>query len=1036
MVDKKIFYKLLFFTFFCYFCFAFEQIEYIGEINYPKSLKFENIEIDSVERIYLSQKGKRSIFVYNKYGSHIDTINLAGKNYFTRGGDFLIDKHGNLIVIDTSSNILSKFNSDGSKVFNIGGRGSTGGMFRSAQGVCLDSKSNIYIADTGNRRIQIFNKEGIYVAGILSGDKLGAKTNNFILLENERFTGKPIQKQPKLKAPVEIGLDDEGYIFVLDTLARFIVIYNKNGEYMGNININNIRGIKDVHPIDMTIGLERIFVLDKKYHNIKIFQRDGRFIQEIGTKGTGRGQFYNPKAISMMDNKIYIIDAGNNRIQIFRYGKPKPRRVESTKQLTERIKLAIFNFMDTNKASKDKMLGSTVSEMLTTGFVNSNKFEVVERKEINRVVEELNFDISGMVSKDSAKEIGKLLGVELGLVGSVSVLSEKIQIDVRLLDMRTGIIMTATNKSISSEKRLRKEIFDLVFDIERAYMNRLGAPSPPEGLFAMPAIKNIFLKWDLNPEEDVIAYNIYMGKNKDEEFKKISKSENNECEIQDLKDNSVYYYYITAVDSEGKESDPSLMLETHTKKLPDFGYILKIKSQSLAKKIKFTWSNPEEEVIREYQVHRSNVRDGKYELIGTTQKKMYEDTGLYDGKEYFYRIKKVYPNGLVGGFSNSFSCFTDARPQTINDFEAIPDLARRIELQWKPSIIDKDLNKFYIFRADMSDGDFQEIIKLSSRQKKYIDRKLKDNTTYYYKIKSVDRFGLESDLSREIFATTKDIPSTPQEVVAESNLPRKIRLTWTFENVRNEDVTFIIYKSETMDGVFKELAKLKINEFIDRRLPDSKEYFYFISVKDNDGLVSNPSEIVSATTKPLPRIPNNIKVISNQARKITIHWDKNPEPDITHYIVYRSNKIKGPFKSITKTEETAFVDENAGKGLKDNTSYYYKVTAVDADTLESQFTEGTQGTTKALPSIPKDIVIEYKENSLVLSWPPVAGDDIFGYIIYKNRKKVEVIKTNLFVDKKVIVGKKYYYQISTLDNDQLESQKSEKVIYKIEKEKK
>ena len=78
--------------------------------------------------------------------------------------------------------------------------------------------------------------------------------------------------------------------------------------------------------------------------------------------------------------------------------------------------------------------------------------------------------------------------------------------------------------------------------------------------------------------------------------------------------------------------------------------------------MRFSWNNTEQEAVKGYQIFRSNTAEGEFRMIGTTPYRKFEDTPLEDGKEYFYKIKKIYATGLESDFSNTFSCNTDAQP--------------------------------------------------------------------------------------------------------------------------------------------------------------------------------------------------------------------------------------------------------------------------------------------------------------------------------------------------------------------------------------
>ncbi|EKD26676.1 MAG: fibronectin type III protein, partial [uncultured bacterium] len=652
----------------------------------------------------------------------------------------------------------------------------------------------------------------------------------------------------------------------------------------------------------------------------------------------------------MMENVLYVLDTGNNRVQMFQYGSSSEKKRDENKMVpSERPKVAIFDLENSNKEAIDKLMGGAVSEMLTTNFVKSNRFEIVERKELNKILDEQHFNSSGFVSADSAKEIGKLLGIDIGIVGSVSTLTDKIDIDVRMLDMKTGVVILATNKSVKNENKIRDAVSEIVMELERSYINRIGAPSAPTGVISLPSMKSLYIKWDPNPEEDVIGYNIFSSTSAEAKFEKVAEVNKNEYKVDGLNENSTYLFKITAFDSEGKESEFSDLVSVNTKKSPDFGYILNIKYKKLPKKVDFSWTNPEEEIVSSYQIYRAETSDGDYKLVGTSIEKKFEETGLEDGKEYFYKIKKVYPDGLASAFSNYFCCMTDESPNEIQDINAVSNLAKKIEITWKIPETDKDISKIYIFRSDVSGGEFKMINDVTSLRKKYVDNKLNDNTTYYYKLKSVDKFGLESVFSREILATTKDVPATPTNLFAESNLARKVKLTWEYNFMNDQKVYFLVFRASTMNEEFKEIAKLDKTEYIDQKLPDNKQFFYFVTARDTDDLASNPTDIIQAKTKPLPTKPSTLKAMERQPRKVSLVWDKNPEPDIDHYKVYKSKKSQTWYKSIADVKETTYTDDEEKKGLRDNTSYFYKISAVDVDNLESEQSDEISAITKALP---------------------------------------------------------------------------------------
>ncbi|MGD9487068.1 MAG: CsgG/HfaB family protein [Calditrichaceae bacterium] len=128
-------------------------------------------------------------------------------------------------------------------------------------------------------------------------------------------------------------------------------------------------------------------------------------------------------------------------------------------------RVAVFNFEDKARYGHD--IGSGLSDMLVTALVESNKFMVIERAELDEILKEQGLGMSGAVTEQSAAKVGQLLGVELMITGSVSEFGTKENkvggglsklsgfrlgveknsarsvVDIRLVNTTTGEIITS-----------------------------------------------------------------------------------------------------------------------------------------------------------------------------------------------------------------------------------------------------------------------------------------------------------------------------------------------------------------------------------------------------------------------------------------------------------------------------------------------------------------------------------------------------------------------------------------------------------------
>lgn len=88
-----------------------------------------------------------------------------------------------------------------------------------------------------------------------------------------------------------------------------------------------------------------------------------------------------------------------------------------------RKRIAVIDFED--RSGWGHNIGSGLADMLVTELVKSKQFMVIEREELNRILEEQGLGMSGAVTPQSAAQVGKLLGVEMMVTGSVSEFGEK-----------------------------------------------------------------------------------------------------------------------------------------------------------------------------------------------------------------------------------------------------------------------------------------------------------------------------------------------------------------------------------------------------------------------------------------------------------------------------------------------------------------------------------------------------------------------------------------------------------------------------------
>lgn len=120
--------------------------------------------------------------------------------------------------------------------------------------------------------------------------------------------------------------------------------------------------------------------------------------------------------------------------------------------------LAIFAFEE--RGSGVKGLGSKVADLLFAGLVTNDNLYLVERQELNKILEEQGLSLSGAVKADAATKVGQLTGAKILVTGSVFEISNKIYIVAKIIGTETSKVFGESVKG-----KLKDELDALVEDL-------------------------------------------------------------------------------------------------------------------------------------------------------------------------------------------------------------------------------------------------------------------------------------------------------------------------------------------------------------------------------------------------------------------------------------------------------------------------------------------------------------------------------------------------------------------------------------------
>lgn len=152
---------------------------------------------------------------------------------------------------------------------------------------------------------------------------------------------------------------------------------------------------------------------------------------------------------------------------------------------------------------------------------------------------------------------------------------------------------------------------------------------------------------------------------------------------------------------------------------------------------------------------------------------------------------------------------------------------------------------------------------------------------------------------------------------------------------------------------------------VDAPLDDGIEYFYRVFAVDRFGIESAPSETVSCYVELIPpSAPTGLETDVGH-RSATLSWTENPEPDLDYYRVYRGT-VAGfePGEPYVSVDEPAFTDTAVANYL----SYYYLVSAVDFDDVESELSDEVRAVPHGIPPIVEGLAAEPGDSSATVTW--------------------------------------------------------------------
>jgi len=386
-----------------------------------------------------------------------------------------------------------------------------------------------------------------------------------------------------------------------------------------------------------------------------------------------------------------------------------------------------------------------------------------------------------------------------------------------------------------------------------------GPPGAVQNLSAKSGIiRKIPLSWASSGDSNIKGYAIYR-KTPGGKWRKLEELEGSRQVSyvdEELKDGTTYQYRIVAINVVDVESPPSQIVSATTKGRPSPVTGFSAVSDQ-PRRIPLTWNAVVEPEVKGYIIYRSEKETGPFKEIETIEDKntiKYTDSGesggwgnnddnLKDYTRYYYKIHSVNVVDVHSLDSPVISAITKPVPVPVAGLQAGQLEPRKVTLEWQLNP-EPDIKTYEIFRSEKSPSDFNKIEEISGAKPQYVDKELDDGSTYFYKIRAVDKDGLIGKFSRVVSSKTKPVPRKPEGLKAEVQ-GTQVFLTW-LPNPEPDIKKYVVFNA----GFW---SKDKIGETAETRLSinahKGDSYRIKIIAIDSTDLESEASEEVNVDVK-------------------------------------------------------------------------------------------------------------------------------------------------------------------------------------------
>jgi DNA-binding beta-propeller fold protein YncE len=270
-----------------------------GQLIYPRG-----VAIGKNGMVYVVDAGNNRIQVFDSAGKFLGKWRSGWSDNTIDG--IAIDANGNVYVADPGSydgdtgdylnDSVKVFDSEGNFLRQLGSHGTGTGQFRAPTGVAVGVNGNVYVADNGNSRVQLFGPTGAFIRT--------AVADVFI------WHGMAVDRNGNIFVSSDAGGNPFGVVKVFDSSGNLFRELKFTEDYYA-----------EHYWIPIAVAVDKggnAYVLDTENAGLRAFDTAGNLLGQWWTYGTGDAQLDRPTGIAVARNgEVYETDGQDKEDRVF-----------------------------------------------------------------------------------------------------------------------------------------------------------------------------------------------------------------------------------------------------------------------------------------------------------------------------------------------------------------------------------------------------------------------------------------------------------------------------------------------------------------------------------------------------------------------------------------------------------------------------------------------------------------------------------------------------------------------------------------------